>query len=428
VTTGSDGSYTLSNLPAGTVSVTVSAYGYQSQTKTVTITASQTATLNISLAGTPHETISGTVTAATGTAWPLYAQVSWSDGNGHSGTAYTTPATGKYSLSLLGNSSYTLTVTPLYPGYTAPAAQSVTVGTSSVTKDFTAPVNLTDCTAIGYQPVLSGPTEDFTGTGVPAGWSVTNTSLHLPGYTDQPGWVFSDPGGRANTAGGTGNFAIVDSDDDGQFHYQDTELVSPVLNFSADTSPAVQFDTDYQPAVNSTATVDLSVDGGKTWTNVWTSRGFPGDPGPATVAVVLPQAAGKSDVRVRFGYTGQWSQYWELDNVFLGQRTCNQQAGALLTGRVTDASGNAVNGAAVASVSDPSEMATTVATPGDDAINGGLYWLFVTGTGSQQFTGSDTGYTPATLTATITTGQVTTLNFALAAASTSRQAGSRQKS
>jgi hypothetical protein len=421
VTTGRDGSYTLPGLPAGTVPVTVSDYGYHSRTQTVTVTANQTTTQNVSLTGLPHETVSGTVTAATGTAWPLYAQVSWSDGDGHSGTAYTTPAAGKYSLSLVSDSSYTLTVTPLYPGYTAPAAQSVTVGTSSVTKDFTAPVNLAACTAIGYQPVLSsGTTEGFTGTGAPAGWRVTNTSLHLPGYSDQPGWVFTDPDGRANTTGGTGNFAIVDSDDYGPSHYQDTELISPMLNFSADTSPAVQFATDYQPAVNSAATVDLSVDGGKTWTNVWTSQGFPGDPDPATVVAVLPQAAGHSDVRVRFGYTGQWSQYWEIDNVFLGQRTCTQQAGALLTGRVTDTSGNAVNGATVASVSDPSETATTVATPGDGAINGGLYWLFVTGTGSQRFTASATSYTPATQTATITTGRVTTLGFSLAAASTTR--------
>jgi hypothetical protein len=161
-----------------------------------------------------------------------------------------------------------------------------------------------------------------------------------------------------------------------EFHYQDTELVSPVLNFSA-------------------------------------------DPGPATVAVLLPQAAGHSDVRVRFGYTGQWSQYWEIDNVSVGQRACTHQAGALVTGRVAGTTGSAINGATVASVSDPSQTAATVATPGNGSINGGLYWLFVTGAGSQKFTASDTGYTPATKTAAITTGQVTTLNFTLAAASTS---------
>jgi hypothetical protein len=419
VTTGSDGSYTLFGLPAGSASVTVSDYGYQSQTQTVTVTANQTTTQNVSLTGLPHETVSGTVIAGTGTAWPLYAQVSWSDSDGHSGTAYTTPATGQYTLTLLGDTTYTLTVTPLYPGYTAPAAQTITVGASDVTQDFTAPVDLTACTAIGYSPTLSGTTEDFSGTSAPSGWTVTNTNLNLPGYTDQPGWVFNNPGGRANTTGGSGNFAIVDSDDYGQFHYQDTELISPVLDFSADTSPAVQFDTNYQPAVNSTATIDVSVDGGKTWTTVWTNSGFPGDPGPATVTALLPQAAGKSDVRVRFGYTGQWSQYWEIDNVFLGQRTCAQQTGALVTGQVTDASGNPVNGATVASVSDPSQTATTVATPGDNAINGGLYWLFVTSTGSQQFTASDTGYASATQSATLTAGQVSTLNFTLAAAASS---------
>jgi hypothetical protein len=424
VTTASNGSYTLSGLAAGTVSLTVSAYGYQPQTQSVTVAANQATTQAFQLTGSLHETVSGTVTAGTGTAWPLYAQVSWNDGNGHTGTTYTTPATGQYSLSLVASSSYTLSVTPLYSGYTAPAAQSVTVGTSAVTQNFTAAVDPAACTAIGYQPVLAGSTEDFTSTSAPAAWQVTNTNLNLPGYSNQPGWVFTNPGDRGNTTGGSGNFAIVDSDDYGQFHYQDTELISPPQNFSADTSPAVQFDTDYEPAVNSTATVDVSVDGGRTWTNVWTSQGFPGDPGPATVTVLLPQAAGKSDVRVRFGYTGQWSQYWEIDNVFLGNRVCTQQTGALLTGRVADASGDAINGATVTSVTDPSETATTVATPGDSSVNGGLYHLFVTQTGSQQYTAADTGYTTATQAATTTTeGQVTTLNFTLATATTSDKTG-----
>jgi hypothetical protein len=120
---------------------------------------------------------------------------------------------------------------------------------------------------------------------------------------------------------------------------------------------------------------------------------------------------------VQFGYTGEWSGYWEIDNVFLGTRTCTQQAGALLTGRVADTSGNAINGATGASVTNPSETATTVATPGDTTVNGGLYALFVTQTGSQQYIASATGYTTATQTATIASGQVSLLNFTLTAAS-----------
>ena len=120
---------------------------------------------------------------------------------------------------------------------------------------------------------------------------------------------------------------------------------------SGDRSPAVQFDTDLRPAVNSAATVDVSTDGGRTWASVWRNRGFPGDPGPATVA----------------------------------------------------------------SVTDPTDSTHTFATPGDDALGGGLYALFVTATGPQQFTASAAGFAAATQSATITSGKVTALNFSLAA-------------
>lgn len=416
-TTGSDGSYTLSGLPSGSYQVTISAYGYQTQTVAVTVTAGQATTQNVQLTGTPHVTVSGTVSGGAPTAWPLYAQVSWSDGNGHGGTTYTTPGTGKYSLSLLENSSYRLTVIPGYPGYTAPAAATVAVAASNVTQDFTAGVDLLACTAIGYQATNTGTTQPFDSTSAPAGWTVTNTGLGYPGYTSTPGWVFNNPGGRANDTGGTGSFAIVDSDFYGAHHYQDTYLTSPVINMTADTTPVVQFDSNLQPAVNSTATVGVSADGGRTWSTVWTNAGFPADPGPATRDIALPQAAGKPDVRVRFGYLGEWSQYWQIDNVFAGQHTCAEQAGALLVGQVADGSGNAVNGATVASVTDPAETAVTVATPGDASVNGGLYWLFVKETGSQQFTAADAGYATATQSATVTAGQVTTLKFTLTAAS-----------
>jgi Carboxypeptidase regulatory-like domain len=413
VSTGAGGSYSF-DLPPGTTQVTASDYGFQTQTQTVTITANQTTTQNFALTGTPHETVSGTVTPATGTAWPLYAQVTWTDGHGHGGTTFTSPATGKYALSLLADASYTLTAHAEYPGYTDPAPATVTVAASDVTQDFTAGVDLLACTAIGYHQVLSGTTQPFSQTSVPPGWQVTNTNLHIPYYQSQPGWQFTNPGRRPNHTGGTGNFAIVDSDHAGQFHYQDTGLTTPVASFAADKTPVVQFNTDLEPAVNSTAAVGLSADGGKTWASIWTSQGFPGQPGPATVVIPVPQASGKSSIRVRFGFTGQWSQWWEIDNVFLGNRTCAQQSGGLLTGRVADSAENAINGATVASVANASEKAVTMATPGDSAINGGLYDLFVTETGSQQYTASATGHTASTQSATITAGQATTLNFTLA--------------
>jgi hypothetical protein len=412
LTTASNGSYTLNGLPAGSYQVSVSDYGYQTATATIRVTAAHATTQNIQLTGLAHQTVTGTVAAGSGKAWPLYAQVSWSDGNGHGGTVYTTPSTGNYSLSLVDNGSYTLTVTPLYPGY-QPASQAVAVGSSGVTQNIALGVDPVACTALGYHPVLTGATQPFTAASAPKGWTVSNINLHYPGYAHTPGWQFTNPGQRANTTGGSGNFAIVDSAHDGLHHYQDTELTSPAVNMSADKSPAVQFATDLIGATNSTATVDVSVNGGKTWATMLTSAGAAGDPGPATVVIPLPQAAGKSDVKVRFGYTGEDSGWWEIDNVFLGNRACTQQPGALLTGRVADASGNPINGATVASLTKPAQKTTTIATPGNSNINGGLYALFTTATGSQQYTATATGYTASTQTATVTNGQVTTLNFTM---------------
>src|SRR5262249_54154723 len=156
--------------------------------------------------------------------------------------------------------------------------------------------------AIGYHPKLTPvTTESFNTSTALRGWTVTNTNLGYPGYAYKPGWVFNDPGVRGNHTGGAGAFAIVDSAHQGTTHYQDTDLISPSLSLGK--TPAVQFGTDLVGATNSTATVDLSVNGGKTWANVWTNAGATGDPGPATVVVPLPAAAGKNNVRVRFGYT-----------------------------------------------------------------------------------------------------------------------------
>ena len=123
VTTGSNGSYTYSPGLPGSYQMTVSDYGYQPQTQTVTVTAGPRPLPTTSSSPAPRTRPSPARSPqAPVTAWPLYAQVSWSDGDGHSGTVYTTPSTGQYSLSLLASGSfYTLTVTPLHPGYTTPA-------------------------------------------------------------------------------------------------------------------------------------------------------------------------------------------------------------------------------------------------------------------------------------------------------------------
>src|SRR5262249_58207802 len=58
-TTDSSGNYTLSNVAAGTVSVTASMTGFTSQTSSVTVSSGATSTLNFSLA--PSNSLPGTI-------------------------------------------------------------------------------------------------------------------------------------------------------------------------------------------------------------------------------------------------------------------------------------------------------------------------------------------------------------------------------
>lgn len=83
--------------------------------------------------------------------------------------------------------------------------------------------------------------------------------------------------------------------------------------------------------------------------------------GAGQVVVQVPRAAHKARVQVRFGHVGQWSKWWGIDNVFLGNRICTPQSGGLVVGHVTDSTNTRINGAAVAG--GLSGDASPVATP-----------------------------------------------------------------
>jgi N-acetylneuraminic acid mutarotase len=397
--TNSSGAYDIF-MPVGTYTVTAKPFGYAPQTDNgVAVTDGQTTTENFSVQPVPTVTLSGQVTDGSGHGWPLYAKVSVP---GTPAVAYTDPATGKYTLTMPVNSSYTVRVDAVYPGYQQ-AQQSVQVGTSNLTQDFSVPVDASTCSALGYHYSYNGATQTFDGTSVPAGWSVVNAS----GTTN--GWEFDDPQSLTNNTGGSGNFAVADSL---AFGNEDSELITPVTDLSQDTSPVLQFNSDDQAWFGDTEAVDVSTDGGQTWTNVWTGPGFPGKPGPDLETIPLPKAAGQSQVQVRFHYVSDYGYDWELDNVFLGQRDCTPAPGGLVEGVVTD--GNTGAGVSGATVTNAGQTATTAAT-GDPGVGDGFYYMFLPGTGSQQFTAAKRNYVTATGTATVTADAVTPVNFTLQA-------------
>ncbi len=293
---------------------------------------------------------------------------------------------------LPANATYQVHVTANYPGYQT-TSQSVVVGASAVVQNLAVPVDAAACTAPGYTAVLTGATQTFDGTSTPAGWTVINN-------TAAGGWEFDDPHPRGNLTGGSGGFAIIDSDFLGLGNTEDTFLVSPAADLTGVSSPDVSFDSDYRH-LSSTADVDVSIDGGSTWTNVW-ERAAGDARGPAHYDIPLPGAANQPSVQVRFHYTGTWAWWWEVDNVFLGGRTCVPVAGGLVAGNVTDAStGDGINGATVTSDDHPADNATTVATPDDPALGDGFFWMFSSLTSRHRLTAASSLYTAKTKTVNI---------------------------
>ncbi|MBO2446585.1 S8 family serine peptidase [Actinomadura barringtoniae] len=317
-TTGADGKFTF-RVSAGDYKLTTTAFGFQTGTATVTLSKDGSLTQNVSLTPAQRVNVTGKVTDGSGKGGGLPAKIVANDGDGHTWTT-TASDDGAYTLPLVPNLSYKLTFTSTAPGYD-PATREIKLGEAAQTLDVGLTVRLA-CDAKGYQVKRDGSVEAF-GTGrLPKGWKVTNVDPRIPHYSYQPGWVFNDPGKRGNHTGGSGTFAVVDSLHTGAGHVQDTYLTSPSYNLSKRTKATIEFSNDLKPAINSTTSADVSLDGGRTWTNVWTAKGFPGATGPATQVIPIPQANGKSDVRYRLHYRGQLSGWWAVDDAFAGDRTC----------------------------------------------------------------------------------------------------------
>ncbi|WP_371403815.1 S8 family serine peptidase [Kribbella sp. NBC_00662] len=404
LTTSSNGTFS-SVLPAGDYTLTVASFGYKTQTTTATITTGQTTTKNFALESTPQVSVGGTVTDGSGHGWPLYAKVSVEGPGGV--FDYTTPSNGRYSLKVPSGAAYSLKVESKYPGYQT-VSQPITVGSGNLTKNISVPADANSCTtAPGYKWGSDGVYETFDSGAAPSGWTVVDNKGN--GQV----WKFDDPGNRGNLTGGSGKFAVVDSDKYGSGGLQDTSLVSPVVDLSSVTAPVIRFNQDLNWYQGEKADVDLSVDGGATWTTALTQiadvRGVK--------EIAIPEAAGKSAVQVRFHYwDASYAWWWEVDNVLIGsQVTCEPTGGGIVVGNVKDANTSGFVNGAVVTRDGTSESATTVATPEDTGLNDGFYWLYSSADGNQNFTAKAGNYVSSTATVPVEADWTTTADYTLKA-------------
>lgn len=317
--TNATGVYTMP-LISGVYTVSASSYGYHSAVITgVNVVSGTTTTLNITMTPTTFYTVSGVVKDAL-TSLPLTATITITGYPG--GPILTDPATGAYSVSLSEDVTYTFGVRANPTGY-GTITRVVGPLTANRIENFDLPPDLLACSAPGY--TLVGVSEFFNTTITPTNWTVVNNA-------SSAGWRFDNPGGRANLTGGAGNFAIADSDYAGLVS-MDTELRSPVMNFSTLATATLKFKTDffyYDGSLAEVADVDVSVNGASSpWTNVW--RKTFNYRGPHAETIDLTSiAAGQSNVMIRFHYyNARREAWWQIDDVSMGDcqpSTLNQPA------------------------------------------------------------------------------------------------------
>ena len=234
------------------------------------------------------------------------------------------------SNSCVGECSWTRTFTSvagLPATYTAAAPAWITVTPASFTiapgasqeVTFTADVSAfdpdtwqfatiefnTDSTHLGATTNLLS--ESFE-TWPPAGWTIDATASSCDT------WLRTAATGEDNHTGGTGNAADANSDYCGDA--MDTWMVTPALDLTGSTTAILSFASDFNDYSGlDDGYVDVSVDSGATWTNVfhYDSADFRG---PRTETVDLSAYAGQSAVLVRFHYTApDWDWFWQVDNV-----------------------------------------------------------------------------------------------------------------
>ena len=186
--------------------------------------------------------------------------------------------------------------------------------------------------------------EAFTG-GIPATWTIVDGGT---GGGAAATWTTANPGARTFTSPLASPVAIVDSDNAGTGSTQDEQLITPVLNLSTANSVTLEFDQYFRwyslgQAEKGDVDVRSSLTGGA-WVTVMTNQAASSaNPDHKTINIT-GQAAGASDVQVRFHYySASFEWWWQVDNVkvtFVGPGSCamNTCASASLPPPVPDGS------------------------------------------------------------------------------------------
>ena len=251
---------------------------------------------------------------ATGPAGATYA---WTGPNGFTSTAQNPALT---NLTVASAGTYKVTVTlatgTACPGVATatlvvnptPAAPTITPSTAVTCSG--SPVTLT-----GSGLTVSGtlPSADFNA-GAPTGWTIGNTGAAATTWQYTAGTTLTYSGGfrLTNFSLNGSRFAYAISDAGGSGSVTNTTLTSPDFSTVGYSALSVSFQ-QFLVLDSGTGAVEISTNGGTTWTPVAT---YSSDVNPAATSTVnLAGYLNQPSVRLRWHYTDAWGYLWAIDNV-----------------------------------------------------------------------------------------------------------------
>lgn len=264
-------------------------------------------------------TASPTITLTAGGP-PTYNTYTWSPATGVSGSAaagwtFTNAATTVYTLTAVQTVAPFALNTVKFTYNATPAPNPVTVTPASVAVCQSGPGQL--LTATGGDVTNSLALNETFESGAPT-W--TRNNLSTGGSVVNAAWTDRANGynyGGVFSSNDASNFVMTNSDAQGIGTTTSTSLVSPVFSLVNYADATLNFYHYYRGYVNGTALVDISTDGGSTWTNLRTYNTITQGARDAFVLVNVDLSAyiTQSNLRLRFKYDCNWAWYWAIDNV-----------------------------------------------------------------------------------------------------------------
>lgn len=254
---------------------------------------------------------------------PVFSTYTWTPAAGVSGSA----ATG-WTFTNAASTVYTLTAVQSFAPFSLNIVKFNYIATPAPTAVVVTPATATLCQG-GTSQLLSATggvvnnsyalNENFE-SGAP-GWSRNN--LSTGGSIANAAWTDRANGynyGGAYSSNDASTFVMSNSDAQGSGTTTSTSLVSPVFSLADYTDATLYFYHYYRGYFNGTGMVDISTDGGTSWTtlNTYSTASQGTRTAFQLVGINLTaytNAPGFNNLRLRFNYNANWAWYWSIDNV-----------------------------------------------------------------------------------------------------------------